>query len=94
VPAIQTPEDPLPAGATPLRDEKKYFALYIIRYHIHPDLKSGYLEEEYPLTLFQALNTRYEQQKAGVLPEALQIEHINDSRTSGSLGITIMKFIR
>ena len=50
--AIQTPEDPLPAGVTPLRDEQKYTALYIIRHHIHPDLKSEYLEEESPLTLF------------------------------------------
>jgi hypothetical protein len=69
--ALQTPENPFPARVTPLRDEQKYAALYIIRHHIHPDLKSGYLEEESPLTLFQALKTRYEQQKAVVLPEAL-----------------------
>jgi hypothetical protein len=43
--AIHNPEDPLPAGVTPLRDEHKYV---IIRHHIHPDLKSEYLEEESP----------------------------------------------
>ncbi|XP_051220906.2 uncharacterized protein [Lolium perenne] len=69
--AIQAEQDPLPAGVTPLTDEQKYTALYIIRHHIHPDLKSEYLEEESPSTLFQALKTRYEQQKAVVLPEAL-----------------------
>uniref|UniRef100_A0ACD5ZI53 Uncharacterized protein n=1 Tax=Avena sativa TaxID=4498 RepID=A0ACD5ZI53_AVESA len=69
--AIQNPDDPLPAGAAPLREEQKYAALYIIRHHIHPDLKSEYLEEESPFTLFQALKTRYEKQKAVVLPEAL-----------------------
>jgi hypothetical protein len=46
--AIHNPEDPLPAGVTPLRDEHKYVVLYIIRHHIHPDLKSEYLEEESP----------------------------------------------
>uniref|UniRef100_A0ACD5THZ7 Uncharacterized protein n=1 Tax=Avena sativa TaxID=4498 RepID=A0ACD5THZ7_AVESA len=69
--AIQNPDDPLPAGAAPLREEQKYVALYIIRHHIHPDLKSEYLEEESLFTLFQALKTRYEKQKAVVLPEAL-----------------------
>ncbi|KAK1693740.1 hypothetical protein QYE76_010437 [Lolium multiflorum] len=69
--AIQAEQDPLPAGVTPLTEEQKYTALYIIRHHIHPDLKSEYLEEESPSTLFQALKTRYEQQKAVVLPEAL-----------------------
>jgi hypothetical protein len=51
--AIQTPEDPLPAGVTPLRDEQKYVALYIIRHHIHPDFKSKYLEEESHLLCFK-----------------------------------------
>ena len=33
--------DVLPlAGVTPLTDEQKYVALYIIRNHVHPDLKS------------------------------------------------------
>jgi hypothetical protein len=69
--AIQDPEIPLPAGVAPLREDKKYTALYIIRHHIHPDLKSEYLEEESPFTLFRALKTRYEKQKAIVLPEAI-----------------------
>ena len=43
--AIQAPDVPLPAGVTPLTDEQKYAALDIIRHHIHPDLKSEYLEE-------------------------------------------------
>jgi hypothetical protein len=51
--AIQTREDPLPAGAAPLRDEQKYVALYIIRHHIHPDFKSKYLEEESHLLCFK-----------------------------------------
>ena len=68
---IQAPNVPLLAGVTPLTDEQKYAALYIIRHHIHPDLKCEYLEEESPSTLFQALKTRYEQQKAVVMPEAL-----------------------
>src|SRR4051812_16557167 len=53
--AIQNLEDPFPAGVAPLREEQKYVALYIISHHIHPDLKSGYLEEESLFTLFQAL---------------------------------------
>jgi hypothetical protein len=69
--AIQNLEDPLPAGVMLLRDEQKYSALYIIRHHIHQDLKFEYLEEESPFTLFQALKMRYEQHKAIVLPEAL-----------------------
>jgi hypothetical protein len=69
--AMQPPETPLPAGATPLTEQQNYAALFIIRHHIHPDLKSEYLQEESPSTLFLALKTRYEQQKAVVLPEAL-----------------------
>ncbi|KAE8774263.1 hypothetical protein D1007_53433 [Hordeum vulgare] len=69
--AIQPPETPLSAGATPLTEQQNYAALFIIRYHIHPDLKSEYLHEESPSTLFLALKTRYEQQKAVFLPEAL-----------------------
>nr|XP_051230281.1 uncharacterized protein LOC127348236 [Lolium perenne] len=69
--AIQAEQDPLPAGVTPLTEQQKYTALYIIRHHIHPDIKSEYLEEESPSTLFQTLKTRYEQQKAFFLPKAL-----------------------
>ena len=69
--AIQPPETPLPDGATPLTEQQNYAALFIIRHHIHPDLKSEYLQEESPSTLFLALKKRYEQQKAVVLLEAL-----------------------
>ncbi|KAM3189271.1 hypothetical protein ACQJBY_067907 [Aegilops geniculata] len=69
--AIQPPETPLPDGAMLLTEQQNYAALFIIRHHIHPDLKSEYLQEESPSTLFLALKTRYEQQKAVVLPEAL-----------------------
>jgi hypothetical protein len=54
----------------PLLDPYKYNVLYIIRNHIHPDLKSEYLMEEEPSTLCTALQTQYEQQKAVILPEA------------------------
>jgi hypothetical protein len=37
--AIHAPEVPLPAGVTRLTDDQKYVALYIIRHHVHPDLK-------------------------------------------------------
>nr|XP_051230033.1 uncharacterized protein LOC127347943 [Lolium perenne] len=66
--AIQAEQDPLPAGVTPLTDEQKYTALYIIRHHIHPDLKSEYLEEESPSTPFRALKTRYEQCRRRLSP--------------------------
>jgi hypothetical protein len=54
----------------PLLDPYKYNVLYIIRNHIHPDLKSEYLMEEEPSTLCTALQTQYEQHKAVILPEA------------------------
>jgi hypothetical protein len=54
----------------PLLESFKYSALYIIRNHIHTDLKSEYVIEEEPSTLWAALQTRYEQQKAVILPEA------------------------
>lgn len=54
----------------PLSEQFKFNALYIIRHHIHPDLKSEYVMEEEPSTLWVALQTRYEQQKAVILPEA------------------------
>ena len=52
-------------------DQSKYQALYVIRHHIHPDLKTEYALEEEPSALWLALKTRYEQQKAIILPEAL-----------------------
>jgi hypothetical protein len=60
-----------PAETTvPLLEPFKYNALYIIRNHIHPDIKSEYVMEEEPSTLWAALPTRYEPQKAVILPEA------------------------
>jgi hypothetical protein len=47
----------------PLLEPYKYNALYIIGNHIHPDLKSEYVMEEEPSTLWAALQTRHEQQK-------------------------------
>jgi hypothetical protein len=40
----------------------KYNALYIIRHHIQPDMKSEYVLEEEPSILRTALLNRYEQQ--------------------------------
>jgi hypothetical protein len=64
--AILPPEE----RTVPLLDPFKYNALYIIRNHPHVDLKSEYVMEEEPNILWAALQTRYEQQKAMILPEA------------------------
>ena len=53
-----------------MTEKNKYEALYIIRNHIHPDLKSEYRMVENPRALWNNLKQRYEQQKAVVLPEA------------------------
>jgi hypothetical protein len=39
----------------------KYNALYIIRHHIYPDLKSEYVLEEEPSVFWTAIQNRYEQ---------------------------------
>jgi hypothetical protein len=54
----------------PLLGPFKYNTLYIIRNHLHIDLKSEYVMEEEPNVLWSALQTRYEQQKPMILPEA------------------------
>jgi hypothetical protein len=60
-----------PAERTePLHDAYKYNALYILRHHLHPDLKAEYVMEEEPNVLWLSLKDRYEQQKAVILPEA------------------------
>jgi hypothetical protein len=41
-------------------DTYKYQALFIIRNHLHPDLKSEYMMEEEPHSLWVALQDRYE----------------------------------
>jgi hypothetical protein len=48
----------------------QYNALYIIRHHIHSDLKSEYVLEEEPNVLWAALLNHYEQQKVVILPKA------------------------
>ena len=68
--ALMPTPDPVPQGYVVLNDEQKYTALYIIRHHVHPDLKSEYLNEESPSNMWQALKNRYEQQRAVILPEA------------------------
>jgi len=92
--AIQDPETALPEGATPLNEQQKYAALFIIRHHIHPDLKAEYLQEESPSTLFLSLKTRYEQQKAVVLPEALHDWthlHLQDFKSIGEYNHEVHK---
>ena len=44
----------------PILDAMKCGALYIIRNHIHPDLKSEYMLEMDPLRLWDSLKQRYE----------------------------------
>ena len=53
-----------------MTEKNKYEALYIIRNHIHPDLKSEYRMEENPRALWDNLKQQYEHQKVVVLPEA------------------------
>jgi hypothetical protein len=53
-----------------LLDSYKYNALYIIRNHIHPNMKLEYVMEEEPSMLWTTLQTRYEQQKVVILPQA------------------------
>ena len=53
-----------------MTEKNKYEAFYIIRNHIHLDLKSEYRMEENPRALWDNLKQRYEHQKVVVLPEA------------------------
>jgi hypothetical protein len=48
----------------------KFEALFIIRNHLHPNLKSEYVMEEEPHSLWAAHKGRYEQMKAILLLEA------------------------
>jgi nucleotidyltransferase/DNA polymerase involved in DNA repair len=57
-------------GAQALLERSKDEALYIVRNHIHQDLKSEYMMEENPRELWKNLKQCYEQHKATVLPEA------------------------
>jgi hypothetical protein len=78
----------------PLHDAYKYNALYIIRHHLHPDLKEKYVMEEEPNVLWLSLKNRYEQQKAVILPEANHDGPIFVCKTISLLVITTMLFIR
>jgi hypothetical protein len=51
-------------------DTFQYQILFIIRNHLHPDLKSEYVMEEEHHSVWIALQGHYEQQKAILLPEA------------------------
>jgi hypothetical protein len=53
-------EAPKQGAANKLTDSQKYHALYIIRNHIHHDLKAKYLMEEDPRALWLNLQQRYE----------------------------------
>ena len=61
-----------PPGANdpPIPETVKYGALYILRNHIHQDLKFEYILEMDPLRLWDSLKQRYEQQKTIVYSEA------------------------
>jgi hypothetical protein len=54
----------------PLHDAYKYNTLYIIRHHLHPDMKAEYVMKEEPNVLWLSLKNRYEQQKVVILTEA------------------------
>jgi hypothetical protein len=61
---------PLKRGLSHYLIHSKYNALYIIRNHLHIDLKLEYVMEEEPNVLWAVLQTHYEQQKFMILPEA------------------------
>jgi hypothetical protein len=65
LPALCSPKD---REATFL-DTYKYQGLFIIRNHIHSNLKLEYEMEEEPHSLWVALQGRYEQQNAILFPE-------------------------
>jgi hypothetical protein len=64
--AIIPPAD----GQQELPPTNQYIALYIIRHHIHPSLKSEYVLEEQPSVLWATLQNHYEEQKVVILSEA------------------------
>ena len=72
---------PLQEGVAPLDDQHIYTALYIIRSHIHPDLKAEYLLEENPRNLWKSLKQRYEQQKALLANCEWTQLHLQDFKT-------------
>jgi hypothetical protein len=67
---IMTALTPLAEREATFLDTYKYQALCIIWNHLHLDLKSEYVMEEEPHSLWVGLKGCYEQQKAILLPEA------------------------
>jgi hypothetical protein len=61
---------PLEERTVPLLDPFKYNTLYIIRNHLHVDLKSEYVTKGELNVLWADLQTHYEHQKVVILPEA------------------------
>ena len=59
-----------PENAPLILDYIKASALLLLGNNIHSDLKTEYLMEENPRTLWLALKRRYEQRKSVILPHA------------------------
>jgi hypothetical protein len=85
---------PPTAGDPPIPEALKYGALYMIRNHVHPDLKSEYMLELDLLKPWDSLKQRYEQQKTIVFCEASMSGTNCVSRISNPWMHTIMLFIR
>ena len=60
------------AGKDERTKPDKANALYVIRHHLDPDLKSEYMTEKDPLVLWQSLKDRFSQQQSIMLPRAQQ----------------------
>jgi hypothetical protein len=57
-------------GAPAIPEPAKYASLHFIRHHLDPALKDEYMMEENPLSLWDSLKERYDQQRSVMLPEA------------------------
>jgi hypothetical protein len=57
-------------GALAIPKAAKYAALHFIRHHLDPALKEEYMMEESPISLWNSLKERYDQQRSVMLPEA------------------------
>ena len=57
-------------GAPAIAETAKYASLHFIRHHLDPALKEEYMMEESPLSLWNSLKERYDQQRSVMLPEA------------------------
>lgn len=63
---------PFPEGRDERTKPDKAKALYFIRHHLDPNLKSEYMTERDPLVLWQSLKDRFGQQQSIMLPRAQQ----------------------